>query len=82
MQMIVPYVLEVTDVFLLKIYHAVLWVWVVFCLFGLVHTLDCRLTKSEHIKQVKYGKTVKVSVVNLREVIFVNYVIRLYKQAA
>jgi len=37
----------------------------VFCLVGMVHTLDCRLAKSEHIKKVKYGKRVNVSVVNV-----------------
>jgi hypothetical protein len=31
----------------------------------MVHTLNCRLAKSEHIKEVKYGRRVKASAVNL-----------------
>jgi len=34
-------------------------------LVGTMHTLNCSLAKSEHIKKVKYGKRVKASAVNL-----------------
>jgi hypothetical protein len=53
----------------------------VFCLVGTVHTLDYRLTKNEHIKKEKYGKKGK-SFCSEPRVIFVNYVICLYKQEA
>jgi len=46
----------------------------------MAHTLDCRLAKSEHIKKGKVWKEGKTFCSKPREVIFVNYVIRLHNK--